>query len=120
MTAWPASLPQSQFRGLTDKRQKAVLRTPMDAGPAIVRRRFTAVYREVVTRIVLNGTQRQTFDTFFITTLKEGSLPFDWTDPVDDTTVSFRFKEEPEWTMRRGGTTANRIWEATLSFEILP
>lgn len=120
MTAWPASLPQAMFRGLSDKRQSAIVRSPNDMGPATVRRRFTAATRDVTTRMVVNGTQRATFETFFKTTLQEGSLSFTWEDPVDDTEVTFRFKEAPDWTLRRGGPAADRIWETTLTLELLP
>lgn len=120
MAVWPASLPQKQFTGLTDQRQDARVRTEMDAGLPKMRRRFTAALRTVTTRLVLTGTQRQTFDTFYITTLSEGVDPFDWEDPVTDATVSFRFIEPPQWSLIVGGSTSDRLWEATLSLELLP
>lgn len=117
---WPPSLPQEQFLGLTEQEQDARLRTQMDAGPAIMRRRFTATVRDFTIPILLNGTQRQTLDTFYITTLLEGVLAFEWVDPVDDTTVSFRFVEPIRFTPIAGGTPADRLWEGTMSLEIVP
>lgn len=125
MATWPASLPQKQFLGLTERDQDAVLRTAMDAGPPTRRNRFTSITREVNVPIVVTGTQKQTFDTFFRTTLANGALEFDWEDPVTDATVSFAFRSPPRWTLTRGGDpsgdpTADRIWTATLELEIQP
>ena len=120
MASWPASLPQDQFLRMTDQIQDTVLRTPMDAGPPTRRNRYTAVVRNVDVRLVLNGTQRQAFDTFYKTTLGNGALAFDWEDPVTDATVSFAFRGPATWTLIRGGTGATRIWETQLQLEIQP
>lgn len=125
MTTWPATLPQKQFVGLTVKADDAVLRSPMDAGPPSRRNRFTAVTKSVKVPLVLNGTQKQTFDTFFETTLQNGALEFDWEDPTTDATVAFAFKSPPEWSLTRGGDgtgtpTAGRIWRTVLDLEIQP
>lgn len=120
MPSWPATLPQ-QFIGLTDQIQDPVLRTPMDAGPPTRRKRYTSVTRKVVVPIILTGAQRQTFDTFFNTTLEYGSLAFDWEDPVTDSTVSMAFLEPPTWRLRGGSGTPNtRTWETTMMLEIQP
>lgn len=85
-----------------------------------MRRRFTAASRFFSVPIVLDGQQRQDFDTFYITTLKEGVLSFDWEDPVTDVTVSFRFRSPPEFELVTGGTTTTRIWRGVIALEILP
>lgn len=120
MAAWPASLPQNQFLNLTDLRQDARVRTKMDAGPAKMRPRFTAAVRTVVTPLVLDGTQRQAFDSFWINDTQEGSLSFSWTDPVTDEAVNFRFVAPPAWKLVTGGSTANRLWQADLHLEVMP
>lgn len=120
MATWPASLPQNQFLNLTDQRQDARVRTKMDAGPAKMRRRFTAAVRTFVAPIEVNGTQRQAFDSFWINDTQEGSLSFSWSDPVTDETVNFRFVAPPTWTLEVGGTTASRLWRAHLHLEVLP
>ncbi|NIU01079.1 MAG: hypothetical protein GWN01_09185 [Nitrosopumilaceae archaeon] len=120
MPTWPGSLPQKQFAGLEDKDTPAVLRTPMDTGPSTRRNRFTAVKREVTVPLILDGTDRQTFDNFFRSTLKNGTLSFDWEDPVTDSTVTFAFLGPPRWTLVAGGSTSNRLWETTLNLEIQP
>jgi hypothetical protein len=120
MPTWPSTLPQNQFIGLTEQRQDPRLRTQMDAGPAKMRRRYTATVRTFSVPIELNGTQRQAFDTFWITDTQEGSLSFSWTDPVTDSAVTFRFVSPPQWTLQAGGATASRLWRAQLDLEILP
>lgn len=118
MVAYPASLPDP-FVGLTDARLPAVARTEMDAGPPKVRRRFTAAVRNFEVPYVLTGSERATFETFFVTTLKEGSLEFDWIDPLDLSTLTMRFREPPAWTLRAGGGSA-AIWQTSLAIEVLP
>lgn len=121
MVAWPTTLPQEAFVGLTEQRQDARLRTQMDKGPPKMRRRFTAAVRRVTVPLVLSGAEKQAFDTFYITTLQEGSLPFDWRDPVTDATISFRFAESPpQWSVMAGGVPNSRLWSGTLDLEILP
>ena len=120
MASWPATLPQKQFIGLSDQALDAVARTSMDSGPPSRRNRFTAVPRQVKVRIVLTGAQRQTFDSFFASTLSNGALSFDWEDPVTDASVSFVFRGPPKWTLTRGGTPDKRHWEADLDMEIQP
>ncbi len=119
MTAWPGSLPPSPFLGLRHTRRSALLRSPVAVGPFKTRRRATVVLQSVSIPIVLTNPQRVTFDTFFITTLKEGAEPFDWKDPVDGSTVSLAFESPPEWTSistHRDGP----IWRTIMPLVILP
>lgn len=121
MSNWPSSLPTKQFLGVSEKDDESRLVTAMDAGPATVRNRFTAVSRAISTPIVLTGTQKQAFDTFYRTTLANGTASFTWTDPVTDSPATFRFKSNPEWQcIVPSSTPANRIWKAMLALEILP
>lgn len=120
MAAWPAALPQKQFVGLTETDVDAVARTPMDSGPASRRNRFSAVPRNIVVPIILNGAQKQAFDSFYRTTLSNGAQSFDWDDPVTDASISLAFTKPPQWVLTRGGTPAARHWRADLTLEILP
>lgn len=121
MVAWPASLPQSAYLPVVDSRQKAVLRTSMDSGPAKVRQRFTAAIRHLDFEMVFDGDQRATFDTFFATTISEGAVSFDFPDPVSGDTVSVRFREPVSWQqMQTGATAAERAWRGKMKIEVLP
>ena len=121
MSIWPDVLPQEQFLHLTDKRQDARVRTQNDAGPTKMRRRFTAATRDVTVPIVMCGAQRVVFDAFYVFTLQEGTLAFDWEDPVTDTVVSFRFRPPPpSWELVLGGAPDARLWQTMLNLEVVP
>lgn len=115
MPSWPSSLPQAQFIPATDQAQNAVLRTQMDTGPSSRRNRFTAVSRNITVGMMLTVAQRQTFDSFYNTTLKHGALSFDWVDPVGGATVSMVFAEPPKWS-----SVGGIHWWSDLNLEILP
>lgn len=121
MPAWPGSLPQAQFVGIEDERAMGFMRSEVDAGPAKQRRRFSSAVRALRTDMEVNGTERAALDTFYVTTVKEGSLEWTWTDPNGDATVTFRFMEPPRYRLRVGNSdNAKRIWSVTLALEILP
>jgi len=112
---YPASLPQKHFRGVTEERQTATLRSQMDTGAPKVRKQFTAAVRNIDIPMVFTAAQRATFDTFFITTLNEGASSFTWVDPVDDSTnITYRFKKPPKMTKVAGE------WKCVFNLEVLP
>ncbi|GJE00541.1 hypothetical protein [Methylobacterium isbiliense] len=82
---WPADLPQ-RFRaadssfGFGDGR----LRTPMDAGPPKVRRRFSAVVKPVTLSWRGSEDDVARFERFFEEEIAGGSLPFFLPDPRRD------------------------------------
>lgn len=98
------------------------MRSPMDIGPAKVRRRFTATSRYLTGTIYLTTkAQRTTLDNFFDTTTQGGTLEFDMADPADGATEVFRFLGPPEYDHQFGddanGTKQTRV---TLRLERLP
>lgn len=123
MVDWPATLPQVKLLGMTDTRVSAKLRSSVDAGPALVRRRYTAAVRNVDIPITLTNTERVIFDAFYIDDLEEGSLSFVWTDPVTGDAATFRFRTDdgPQFQTAVGGEDDGiKRWDATLALEILP
>jgi hypothetical protein len=120
MSNWPAELPQKQFLGTTIQDDESRIIQTMDAGPASVRNRFTAITQSVNCPIVLTGAQRAIFNTFYRTTLNHGTNSFTWTDPTTDQSVTFRFKRPPTWQAISPGSVNNRIWRSNLELEILP
>lgn len=114
---WPATLPQGFLvDGYREVMPKTTIRTPMDAGPAKVRRRFTAGVRMLSGRTAMTREQTETLDTFFNTTLAGGALSFDWTHPRTQAPMTCRFASEPEFSPQSGGMR----WIVTLNLEILP
>ena len=114
---WPASLPIPLLEGVTYTAQQNVISTQMDAGPAKLRRRFTAVPEDVTFSLFLTQAQAQTLSDFVAITLKD-VLPFDWREfrkPDTDTLVTYRFKSRPRFTPMGSGLT----WRADIELEQL-
>lgn len=116
MTTWPASLPQKpQSQGFRETVPEVIVRTDMDAGPAKVRRRFTAAVRNLQMTMEMSNAQIATFDTFFNDTIKGGALNFDFPDPRTGTTVDVRIVNTPQY-RNIGG----EYWGVELEIEVLP
>lgn len=115
--AWPAALPQTLFvGGYGQTYPNVTIKSDMDAGPAKVRRRFTAGVEPVSGTMLMDATELAALDTFFTTTLLGGSLRFSWTTPPAHTvSCEMRFTEPPTWTAVEPGT-----YEVSMSFEVLP
>lgn len=95
---WPADLPQSMQLSLMETHQAGFIRTPMDAGPAKSRKRFTATTRMHTGTMIMDVDQRASFLTFFESTLEMGSLSFYFTDPGDGNRYTWRFVDVPKFT----------------------
>lgn len=116
MPTWPASLPQTVMTaGLEERPPDTSLRSQMDAGPAKVRRRFTAGVRVFSATVPLSDTETETLDSFYQTDLQGGALRFDWTHPRTGAAVKFRFVTPPRYAPR-----SSKLWLVQLQLEILP
>jgi hypothetical protein len=116
MTAWPTSLPSAplidRFR---ETAPDTVLRTAMDEGPAKLRRRTTAGVRMLKLAYILDRTQADTLDGFYLTDLSGGALAFDFTHPRTSEGIVCRFTAPPEYTALNGN-----YFRAEISLEVLP
>jgi hypothetical protein len=116
MPAWPGTLPAAILvDGTQEQAPKNTIRTEMDAGPPKVRQRFTAGIRPIKGSLKLTKAQVETLDVFYVTTLKSGSLRFDWTHPRTGAATEFRFTAPPSYTSQGQDT-----WTAQLELEVLP
>lgn len=138
MPTWPTALPQYLLnRNYKETAPDLVIRTKMDAGPAKVRRRFTAGVRPIEGTLVLSDDQVIVLDNFFLSDCQGGALGFTWTfqrewrdtDLVTDTDVStdtdilaqafapttMRFVKPPLYQDLGAGN-----YEVTLALEIMP
>lgn len=121
MAIWPVSLPQSFELGVQDTRQQGFTRSTTDTGPYKQRKRFTATSRFLSGSMLLTGTQRATFETFYKTTLSEGTDAFDFVDPSTFNTISARFVQPPALSGVSGGDTSTTLqWRVDLLLEVLP
>jgi len=113
---WPADLPQEVlFDGYDEQLPNVMLRTTMDAGPAKVRRRFTAAIRTISFNIEMTRAQVVLFETFFNDTLKGGSLAFDWVHPRTQAACTYRFTQPPGIQLVTGA-----LCKVACKMEILP
>jgi hypothetical protein len=115
--SWPPGLPQLvAVEGYDEAPPDLTVRTQMDAGPAKVRRRFTAGVRALSLQLDLDSAQVETLDVFFDATLQGGALAFDWVHPRTQAAATLRFVRPPVY--RPGASDA--AWQAVLQLEILP
>lgn len=115
MAAWPVSLPQTFQQGsYKESFPNQSIATKMDTGPEKVRRRFTAAPYPMVGRMWLTLDQSNTLETFYLTTLKGGSLTFTFTHPRTLVTITCRMKSPPGITARADAFTVS------LNFTVLP
>lgn len=118
MAVWPGTLPQNvSWQGYARRIVDSRVRTQMDAGPAKMRPRYRAAIIEHDTPIqYFTKAQWVLLETFYSTTLLNGTMPFDWLDPVTGATVSFRFKTPPQL----GGMLGPDTIPVTLNLEVMP
>lgn len=104
IATWPLSLPEYPLvQGMREQPQSATVRSDPDYGPALQRRRFSAITRKMEVSFSLDGTQYATFKDFFHNTLLDGADKFEFTDPFDDATYEFRFTETYTTTAKKKG-----------------
>lgn len=120
LAVWPVTLPQALEVGVTDNRQQGFVRFEPSTGPSKQRRRFTATSRFLAGTMLLSQAQRVTFETFYSVTIAEGSLGFEFPDPLDFTSsgVETRFREPPSLTGVIG-TPGGAVWRLSVSWEVI-
>ena len=117
MAAWPSDLPQKPLlQGFSETPPNLLTRSPMDVGPAKVRRRSTAGVTVLQCVFRLTTTQRASLLTFWQTTLAGGSLSYTWTHPISGAGIVCRIVDPPALAPAAGGVA----WAATMKIEVLP
>ncbi len=93
--AWPGTLPKTfEQSTFSETPQDGVVRTTMSTGPMKSRRRFTAVSKYWTGTIVMNATQKETFENFYNNSLGGGALIVSFPNQYDAgvTTVEAKFR----------------------------
>lgn len=115
MATWPSTLPQFVDQDeYTQTSKNPLIRTDMEAGPAKVRLRYTAVPEEFNISLVMTKTQFESFITFFKQTIHYGADIFLWKHPVTQTTSNCRF------TGMYNAVPHGIDFKVTIPMEILP
>jgi hypothetical protein len=88
---YPGSLPAIRASGFQSRYQDPVIRTPMDAGPAKQRLRYTAAPKQFTATIVVDEAERELFEAWHRETLGFGALRFAMENPQTLNLEEFRF-----------------------------
>jgi hypothetical protein len=95
-SVWPGTLPQEFLqRGYNETFPNNVVISQTGVGPPLIRRRGTAAPQPIRGILHLTAAQLETLRTFFNTTLKHGSLEFEWEHPTEGSTINFIFVSPP-------------------------
>ena len=112
---WPVTLPTAVEGNYRESPPDNLLRSSMDVGPDKVRQRSTAGPRPISWEMLMTGAQTATFDTFYVTTLANGSLTFNFTMPRTGNSAELRFSAPPSYNYLGGD-----YWSVSMQMEILP
>jgi hypothetical protein len=116
---WPsAPFPQSPQKGFTESQGVNVLRSPMDVGPAKMRRRG-ARPSTLNVQFILTSAQAATLETFVKTTLL-GTKRFNFTHPRTGSSVEVRIIPQGDGEFYKLTYIAPGYWQTDLVFEVLP
>lgn len=114
---WPASLPQSPQKGFSEDINLNVLRTPMDSGPAKVRRRSKSPAMMSVS-FLMSKAQVDTLETFVLDTT-QGVARFGFPHPRTGQTVEARIVPQDR-TYYKLQYAAPGYYNVSMQLEILP
>jgi hypothetical protein len=112
--SWPVSLQQYLNQGaFSQNAQETNIRTNVETGPFKVRRRFTQPVTNMDCQIWMPKAEYPVLEDFYNVTLQNGTLPFEFVDPITGVLRNWRFKS-PYKTGHLGASTfiVNMEWEA--------
>lgn len=114
MATWPVGLPEFVLvNGFRRSPNSNVISFGTEVGPGKTRRRSTARTKNMAASLMVDGTQLATFEAFFEDDLVDGSLPFDWVDPVGGAACTFRFDPASPYSV--SAVSGNDVWTVTMS-----
>lgn len=119
---WPTTLPSAvQVSDLQITAPDMVLRSEVDTGPAMLRRRFTAAPELISGSLKVTRAQLAIFRTFYVATLGGGAIPFEWFHPQTRVIMDFRFRSQPSWRpYAPRQSDQSDYWTVSLDLETVP
>lgn len=117
MATWPATLPQEPIPdSLKETPPNLLIRTEMDAGPAKVRKRFSAGVRLFEAEYMFTQTEMAIWEVFYENQIGNGALSFTFPHPRKwGTTITARLRDVPQYKHLGVG-----VFRLTLNLEQLP
>lgn len=115
---WPTTLPQVVQKGYTESIGQNVLRTPMDAGPAKMRRRSNKPSTLSVSFLMTDAHIAILQD--FIINAIQGVMRFNFTHPRLKTSVEVRLVPQSDGNYFTMSYLGPGYWNVPLVFEVLP
>ena len=122
MPIWPLTLPQRPLRsGFKESVPNNLLTSPMDTGPAKVRRRSNAKPVPLSITYVLKDTQLLILDDFVENVLAGGAICFDWPHPRTGEYVRARLSPQSEDVLYDKQLYQDTLrWQIQLKLEVFP
>ena len=95
MPAFPFTTPKPDAENFTEKLPvDPLLKSEFENGSVLTRARFTNVPNSwSLNYRFLSNTDKESLETFFMTTVGLGALNFTWTHPISTTVYTVRFAE---------------------------
>lgn len=116
---WPATLPQCvQINGYSESIGYNVIRTPMDAGPAKMRRR-SKMAEPLSVKFVMDSTQLTALETFVKDTIKITSR-FYFTHPRKNTQIEARIVPSNNGELYTVSYLSPTLWTVSMNLEVMP
>ena len=115
---WPVTLPAYPLSDFSESKGVLMLRTPMDKGPAKLRRlgRKPSV---LAVKYVLTSDQLETLNTFVFDTLR-GTARFGYMHPRTRTQVEARFLTSGDGDFYTESFIGPDVWAVSFTLEVLP
>ncbi len=118
--SWPLSQ-ASPLLGASRTPSTGVVRTQVEAGPDLVRRRYTAVTVTYACRMLLTQADFATLMHFHDEVLAGGAISFNWTDPMTGVSATARFLPPgPVGSFDSPGSVTTRLVSVSFGLEVLP
>jgi hypothetical protein len=115
---WPLDLPQKVNRDFTETGNTNIVRSPMDAGPAKMRRRSEGV-KTLNVSFDMTTANCATFETFVYSTLNS-TARFDFVHPRTGTTVEVRIVPGTDGQLFTSSYIIEGRWRISFKLEVLP
>lgn len=115
---WPVSLPQSPQKGFSETGGALIVRTPMDAGPAKMRRRGKSVAKLTLS-FIMTSAQVEALEDFVDNSIK-GTARFGFPHPRKGTVEEVRIVPSGDGDLYTLTYLAPGYWTVNMAFEVLP